>query len=255
MKRFLESRRGTLALFLAAALLMLGSTMGSAQAALTYFSSTYTSRIQMNNIGVALLENGTVISSRGYDAEAQAEQEEAGGTLLSAFSSAEGFQLGRSYPEVLSVQNGGTIDQYVRVSVYRYWTRGTGESAVKLPELSPDLIKLAWDNLGNGWAIDEGSSTAERTVLYYTRPLASGETTLPFSSTLEVDNSVASKVTQTAKEENGGTVITTTYDYDGVEFHVEVRVNAVQTHNAEDAIRSAWGCRAAVSPDGSLSIG
>ena len=36
-------------------------------------------------------------------------------------------------------------------------------------------------------------------------------------------------------------VITMIYKYDGVEFHVDVEVDAVQTHNAQDAIKSAWG--------------
>ncbi|MCI9600135.1 MAG: hypothetical protein HFI17_06465 [Lachnospiraceae bacterium] len=47
-----------------------------------------------------------------------------------------------------------------------------------------------------------------------------------------------------AKVEQNGNTITTTYKYDGVEFHVDVEVDAVQTHNAEDAIRSAWGVEA-----------
>ena len=38
--------------------------------------------------------------------------------------------------------------------------------------------------------------------------------------------------------------VTTTYKYDGVEFHVDVEADAVQTHNAQDAIKSAWGADA-----------
>jgi hypothetical protein len=51
-------------------------------------------------------------------------------------------------------------------------------------------------------------------------------------------------VASEAKVEQNGNTITTTYKYDGVEFHVDVEVDAVQTHNAEDAIRSAWGVEA-----------
>ena len=52
---------------------------------------------------------------------------------------------GKAYPEALSVKNSGTIDQYVRVMVYRYWVDKEGN---KTTELSPELIDL---NLtGNG---------------------------------------------------------------------------------------------------------
>ena len=55
-------------------------------------------------------------------------------------------------------------------------------------------------------------------------------------------------------ETNGNyTTITTTYDYDGVSFRIEVEVDAVQEHNAEDAIWSAWGKRVTVN-DGILSL-
>jgi hypothetical protein len=38
-----------------------------------------------------------------------------------------------------------------------------------------------------------------------------------------------------------GKTITTSYDYDGWQFCIEAAVDAVQDHNAEDAIKSAWG--------------
>ena len=42
-------------------------------------------------------------------------------------------------------------------------------------------------------------------------------------------------------EENGKTVFTYRYDYDGAAFFIEADVQAIQTHNAQDAIRSQWG--------------
>ena len=39
-------------------------------------------------------------------------------------------------------------------------------------------------------------------------------------------------MTQTTATENGYTTITTTYDYDGLQFCVEASVDAVQEHNA-----------------------
>ena len=58
----------------------------------------------------------------------------------------------------------------------------------------------------------------------------------------------------TKSEPDANGVITTTYDYDGARFTLEVQVDAVQTHNAADAIKSAWGVDATVAEDGTLSI-
>ena len=42
--------------------------------------------------------------------------------------------------------------------------------------------------------------------------------------------------------------------YDGIVFVLRADVDAVQTHNAEDAIMSAWGVDVSISDDGSLSL-
>ena len=43
------------------------------------------------------------------------------------------------------------------------------------------------------------------------------------------------------------------YDYDGAQFCIEAKVDAVQEHNAEDAVWSAWGKRVTVD-NGTLSL-
>ena len=45
----------TVALFVVAVALLLGSSIGGTRAALTYYSETYSSRIQMYDIGITLL--------------------------------------------------------------------------------------------------------------------------------------------------------------------------------------------------------
>ena len=42
--------------------------------------------------------------------------------------------------------------------------------------------------------------------------------------------------------------------YDGYQSVVEIEVDAVQTHNAVDAIKSAWGVDVAVDANGALSL-
>ncbi|GFI10765.1 hypothetical protein IMSAGC007_03236 [Lachnospiraceae bacterium] len=144
-------------LFGAAAVLLLASTVGSTRAALTYYSENYEMRIEVPSIGVSLVENGSVAGSRNYVGN---EWKESGGELLQNMLSGENEKLvlGKKYDEVLKVRNSGTIDSYVRVILYKNWTKD-GEKADT--ELSPDLIEL---NLtGNGWIVDEDASTAERT--------------------------------------------------------------------------------------------
>ena len=57
----------TMVLFAVAVVMLLGSSIGGTRAALTYYSETYTSRLQMYDIGVTLLENDTPVSWRNYD--------------------------------------------------------------------------------------------------------------------------------------------------------------------------------------------
>ena len=244
VRKFFRSPVCTAILFVLAAVLLLSGSIAGTRAALTYYSETYTSRVEMYDIGVSLVENGERVSWRDYGREADGNWNENTGVLLGKMlAPGETVRLGKRYDEVLSVRNSGTIDEYVRVTVYRYWLDAEGN---KMTELSPELIGLHFVNLGEGWILDESSSTPERTVLYYDRILLSGESTPAFADSLTIDGSLANKVTETTTTENGYTVITTEYDYDGVQFRVEAEVNAVQTHSGEDAIRSAWGRRVTI---------
>ncbi len=143
----------------------------------------------------------------------------------------------------------------MRVNIYKYWLDAEGK---KLRDLSPDLIDLNLVNLGTDWIEDEGARTPERTVLYYNKLLyaeGNGVSETPlFADSLVIDDSIAKKVSQETKKEGDYTTITTTYDYDGVSFRIEVEVDAVQEHNAEDAVWSAWGKRITVGEDGILSL-
>lgn len=256
LKKIISMPAVTVAAFVLAAVLLLTSGVGGARAALTYYSETYATRVAVSSIGVTLNENGTAVSYRDYDKDGEWNRQT--GVLLSGMlSEDETVKLGKAYPENLSVTNSGEISQYVRVSVYRYWTDAEGN---KNREVSPEMIGLKLDGQDlarispdSGWLVDAEASTSERTVLYYHKALASGETTPLFADSLTIDPAVAARVTQTEATENGSTVITTTYDYDGYSFCLEARVDAVQEHNAKDAIYSAWG-RSVSIQNGILSL-
>ena len=49
------------------AVLLLGSTVGSTRAALTYYSENYVAGVEMSSIGLTRLENGTKVGERNYD--------------------------------------------------------------------------------------------------------------------------------------------------------------------------------------------
>ena len=238
--------------FALAVILLMFSTVGGARVALTYYSQTYTSEFEMYDIGITLLENGNPVHQRNYDQDKRAFVVAGDETLLSAID----FKYGETYPEALTVQNTGTIDEYVRVTVRKYWVDGKN----KRTDLDPALIRLKLTE-GNGWVRDPqySSDTTERVVLYYTTPLAKGAVTPAFTESISVDPAVKAAVESsvTKTEEIDGktyTTITTTYTYNGLKFCLEVEADGVQTHNAADAIRSAWGRQVSVAADGTLSL-
>ena len=238
----------TLVLFLCASSLLLLGTVSGIRATLTYFSAYYTAQIEAADIGVTLVENGTDLSYRNYSGRDNRWNTRTG-TLAATLPDQSGgkIQLGRLYREELSLRNSGKIDQYVRVRIFRSWVDDAGE---KITTLSPALIDIHF--LTDTWLLDESASTPERTVLYYPFILAPGPL---FADTLRLDSAIASSVREeTLIREDGTTVIRAIYAYDGMRLQLEAEVDALQTHNAEDAIRSAWGVDASVS-GGTLRLG
>ena len=136
-----------------------------------------------------------------------------------------------------------------RVIITKSWQDEKGN---KNTNLSPDLIELNFLT-DNGWQVAKAQSTRERTVLYYTKALKAGKPTPALSDTLRINPSIASDVTkpvpESEKESEKGKTITYTYKYNGYTFHIDAEVDAVQTHNAKDAIKSAWGVDVNVSDD------
>ncbi len=247
-------------LFLLAVVLLFAGSVGGTQAALQIYSSDYISAFELDHIGITLYENGTPVSFRNYgDAAASGFTEKQDGDLvLKTLEDDPSFQIGRKYPFVITCKNTGTIDHYLRVTVYKYWVQvGEGEkfglkgwfhglSSDTVKQLDNDKHNPATIHLGyNGsegynssaWAKDPDSSTAERDVYYYTGILPVGGETAPLFDTLWVDSSVAKSVTA----KTVGSLTTYTYAYDGYGFVVQAEADAVQTHNARAAIRSAWG--------------
>ena len=231
----------TVLLLAASAVLLVGSGVGSARAALTYYSENYSVQMNMQSIGVSLVENDKVVSSRDYADEDKWEGTAEGSLLSNMLGEDEKFTPGKKYGEAISVTNSGNIDTFVRVTITKSWQDANGG---KNTSLDPQLIELNYLT-DNGWVIAADQSTTERTVLYYTKALPVGESTPALSDTLRINESIASEVNKTVKDNT----ITYTYKYDGYTFHLDAEVDAVQTHNAKDAIKSAWGVDVNVTED------
>ena len=233
----MKKKKLTYLMLALAVLLLLGSTVGSTRAALTYYSDNYVAEITVSQIGVSLLENGEVVSSRDYNKNEwkvstnKGDSSTGGALLLNMLGQDEKLALNKKYDEKLTVKNSGSIDEYVRVRIYRYWMK----DGKKVTTLSPDFIDLNLVNTDR-W-IKNPNNTPECVELFYKGVLPTGKETQPFADTVRIDGRLALE----AAVETKGNIITTTYKYDGVEFHVDVEVDAVQTHNAQDAMRSAWG--------------
>lgn len=278
MKKFFKSSVATALMFALAILLLSVGTIGGTQAALQRFSNLYQGQISMKNIGVTLIENGEDISWRNYSTtEANDEWTEETGNLIQYIVEKDNpgdkaFKIGKNYNFALQVRNSGSIDQYVRVTIYKYfvdpsgqritdtsvagqsvgWFYGNGTKQLNIDPSRPyptdnnnnplELINIELANTGD-WIEDESSSTPERTVLYYNKVLSceEGQNTTPaFTSTLTVSSDVTKLYTKITNED-GSTSNTSIYAMDGLGVVVEVQVDAVQTRHAEDAKTSAWG--------------
>lgn len=246
-------RKLPIILVASSAIMLAASTIGSTKATLTYMSDNYLAQIDIKSIGVTLTENGNDVSWRDYKHKDD-DWSEATGVLLGDMLENAGDEkliLDKKYDERLAVKNSGSIDEYVRVTVQHYWAdKETGD---KLASLDPSKIQIGFTN--DGWTEDESAKTTERNVFYYNSILKKGQTSPDFTDKISIAGDIATIVDQTSQtDDNGLTTITTTYEYDGARFVLEATVDAVQTHNAKDAIKSAWGVDVDISDDGALSL-
>ena len=248
-KHKMKKSVGIFAMLAVAIGLLAFSSIGGARAALTIYSQTYESEMKMKHIGITLLENGEPVSHRNYSGN-NTWDEKQNGELLTGIDE---FEFGKKYEEVLTVKNTGStedpgaIDEYVILTIRKYWVDEDGN---KRTDLDPGLIKVHLTEDPH-WIRDVANSSdeTERIVMIYDMPLKPGEETVAATDTITVDSAIKAVVeTIDTIEEDGMTVIITTYSYDGLKFVLEAEAEGVQTHNAVDAIHSAWGRKVKIDP-------
>lgn len=221
------------ALFVLAIGLLVFSAVGSARAALNVQSEVLKSDIGMLEIGVELDNADGAVS---------------GSALLDGMvGTGEKLKPGMIYERPVSVSNSGAIDEYVRVVVYKYWQNKDGEKDARF---DPEMIVLGYED---GWTKDTAAPKTydEREIWYYTDgPLVSGESKA-FLKSVQINDEILTLCTQ----KTVGNKIYTIFEYDGAQFCIEIEADGVQTHNAKDAILSAWGKSVTVTDGGPITAG
>lgn len=245
IRSFFRTPMGTTFMFMLAVLLLMTGTVGSVRAAPQIFNPNFAySGVELDQIGVTLRENDSKISSSDYDKGKQAFVRTSGVLLRDMLGENEELLIGKAYQEKLSVYNSGSIPEYVRVTIYKYWVDKDGNRFDAYDKDGKDVINKLIDLnfvTGNGWIHDTTSDTKERTVLYYTNVLNPGDPTTDFTDTIRIDSGIINYLTKTETTINNKTNTVYSWVADGLTFQIEAEVNCVQDHNARAAMKSAWG--------------
>ncbi len=227
MKKNRNIPAASIVLVIAAVLVVAAGTAFAAVMKPGILSEDYKSEFRLSRAELVPVENGVEMSGR-KDAQLLSE---CGGVMTP----------GRIYSEELSLKNKGEAGIYVRAEIYAYWVDEDGEKRI---DLDPSMIELSYgeDSYNrSAWQEDESARTAERRVFYYTDPLGEGEAAEPVVDGVRVSGRVAKDVVRTSEKKDGVTVYTYKYRYDGCRVCLEADMQAVQAHNAADAVRSVWG--------------
>ena len=197
--------------------------------------SNYDTVFELDGISVELLENGNPVGEDG---------------VLKDLKTIN-VKPGMTYQENISVRNNGNAPEFVRLVVRKYWTEGG--KTVKDLELTPALIELG---LSKGWTENGKERTDEMSVYYCKNQLAQNEQSQAIE-TVRVDGEVLTNpknITVSEKKGTDKTVYIYTYKYDGYALNIEAEAQAVQTHNAKDAIKSIWGVDNVTASGDSLTV-
>lgn len=270
----------TMALLAAGILLIAGSGVMGTKASLSVFSEDYTAEFYLNHLQVHLLENGEDVCGENNTLDGSTKVTGALATKLGYANGSDGEVLGKVEPgkvyrEEIAARNGQDIPQYVRMTVRKYWAETDGKGNVKKDDegnpvkttvLSPDQIRLTYgkdnpskkarDEYNAGaWVINPDESTTESCTYYLKQALDGGADSALLFDRVMIDGAVAKAGSVDTTEDNGKTIYTYKYDYDGYAFFIEADVQAIQTHNAQDAIHSQWGVYNVSVSGGQLSVG
>ncbi len=221
--------------------------IGSSLSELNIESNPVRSDIEMKQIGISLIENGTVVAQKIGNGQS---------TNTKALLSNGSVSYTSPSEEVLRVGNLGTIEEYVRVTVRKYWLDEDGK---KNTSLDPALILL---NLNTeDWIVDEDYTEEERVILYYPNPLPVYSASDPdasktpwFLDEIRIGGQIKNYYEREVKQEGEYTVVKLSYTYDGKKICLDVQADGIQTHSAVEAFKSAWGIDVSIDENGKMSL-
>lgn len=249
---------------IAAIVLMAAGAIGTFAAANapSIQSEEYKAEFYLDHLQVHLLENGEDVCGGQNILDGSSKID---GEFVQYLGYKDGVlgsvEPGMLYKEELAARNGQDIPIYVRMTVRKYWVKvdKDGTAGDKTTVLEPDLIHLTYgdkDYNTSAWTLDESVSTEESKTYYYKKSLAGGKDSEVLFDQLIIDNKLAEKEKDevTTDEKTGVTTIKYIYKYDGCAFIIEADVQAIQTHNANDAIKSQWGVSNVKASGGKLTV-
>ncbi|NLU25355.1 MAG: hypothetical protein GXW99_11750 [Clostridiales bacterium] len=139
-----------------------------------------------------------------------------------------GAQLNQNF----TVTNSANTALYTRVTIDKSWGSQNGAASYQKDfKADGKLITVDADKL-DGWIVAYEDS--EQMVLYYSRPLAAGESTTSVLGGIGVSSDVDNQ-------------------YADKNVELSVTAEAVQSFDAKTAMRSAWGVTASFAGDGTLT--
>jgi len=217
-----------------------GSGVGATRAAIAYSNSAESVSFETDHLYVDIQEkqDGKFVSVTALGLN----------DVKNQINKDNPLQVEHEYDEDVQIQNTSTgdYDEYVRVLVRKSWVDSKGEKDTRL---DPSLIEL---NTTDSWMKLDSESTTEGEVFYCTKPLAKDET-VQFLDSIEFSRDILNEVTTETVSSGDYTVVKNIYGYDGKTFEIEIRVDAVQAHNAEKSILGAWGVHATVDSNGNIT--
>ena len=235
-KKSIFSKR-TASVLVIAILLFAAAGVTGVRAMLNIQSQDYIAEFELSNLDITLMEGDEAVTDQTLK--------------LPALNNT--YKPGYIYDEVIKARNDGDINVFLRINLRKYWGDENGKKNTKL---DPALIDLTYngEKCGPDWMVSsrESDNTTERTTYYYKHlllgtidaPSESARITTPVINKLQINGEVVDKDKVILVEESrDGDKVTYKYEYEysGMYAWIEADVQALQNHNAQDAIKSLWG--------------